>query len=111
MDRIPGKFERKPGSAVGSEIIGPYMARPPTIDHDEEHLRFTTTVGGQTAYLSYRRVDDTTVDYRSTFVPPPLRRQGIGEHLVRAALEHAAGKGLRVIPTCWFVRRVMEQDG
>ncbi|HET8697747.1 MAG TPA: GNAT family N-acetyltransferase, partial [Gammaproteobacteria bacterium] len=48
-------------------------------------------------------VDERTLDYRHTFVPPPLRGQGIASRLVRFALDHALEHRLTVIPSCPFV--------
>ena len=58
---------------------------------------------------AYRRVDDTTLDYTSTFVPPELRGRGVGERLVLHALDWARAEGRRVVPTCWFVGKMLDQ--
>ncbi len=39
-----------------------------------------------------------------TEVPPALEGRGIAGQIVRAVFEHAAGNGLRVRPTCSYVR-------
>lgn len=68
-------------------------------------------IGQDEAYLLYHPLDDATMDYVSTFVPPHLRRRGIGEAIVRRALAWAGGRGYRVVPSCWFVRQIMDRDG
>ena len=40
---------------------------------------------------------------------PALRGHGVGEKLVRQALEWAREEGLRVIPSCWFVDTVVRR--
>jgi predicted GNAT family acetyltransferase len=64
-------------------------------------------VDGEVAYLAYRFVDDHTVDYASTWTPPPLRGRGIATLLARHALAWARENDLTVNPSCWFVRKVM----
>ncbi len=45
----------------------------------------------------------------STFVPPGDRGKGVAARLVEAALGHARSEGLRIIPSCWYVARWIEQ--
>jgi predicted GNAT family acetyltransferase len=78
----------------------------PEIRH--EPGRFTLEVDGETAYVAYRMLDDRTIDYATTFVPPALRLRGLGHRLIEHALAWAAERGLRVVPSCWFVQRVMD---
>lgn len=74
-----------------------------TIKHDSE--KFTANIDGQTAILKYSvAADGKTLDYYSTFVPPELRGQGIGESLARYALDYAKTNKLKIIPSCPFVR-------
>jgi predicted GNAT family acetyltransferase len=82
----------------------------PEILHDAEGRRFVARFGHDEAYLVYHPLDDATVDYVSTFVPPHLRRRGIGEAIVRRALAWAREQGYRVVPSCWFVRQIMGRD-
>lgn len=80
------------------------------IKHDQANKQFTTTVDGETGYLSYSvSADGKTLDYKSTLVPPELRGQHIGEKIVKYALDYANKNHLQVIPTCPFVRRVIEK--
>lgn len=81
-----------------------------TISHDRERRRFETPVAGEMAHLDYDRVDDRTVEYQYTFVPPEARNRGIGRDLVRHALQWAQDQGLRVVPTCPFVARVVRDE-
>jgi predicted GNAT family acetyltransferase len=81
----------------------------PAIRHDPGR-RFWLEQNGEVAYLAYRFVDETTVDYASTWTPHALRGRGIATCLARHALAWARAEGLAVIPSCWFVRKVMD-DG
>lgn len=73
------------------------------ITHNLAAQRFETTIEGHTAYLSYDKVDDTTLDYNHTIVPSELGGRGIGTQLVKYALDDAKAQGLKVIPSCSFV--------
>ncbi len=78
------------------------------IRRDERARRFTASVDGGEAYLTWSETGEAnTVDYRSTYVPPAARERGIGTRLVLAALEDARERGLEVIPTCPFVGEVV----
>ncbi len=79
------------------------------IQHDPRKAKFFASVSGGEASLSYTTVDDSTLDYQRTLVPEALRHQGIGEQIVVHALEYARENRYRVIPTCGFVRWVVEQ--
>ncbi len=77
------------------------------VHHDETAGKFVADLDGQEAFLSYSRVSEDTLDYRFTFVPPAHRGKDVGRQLVNHALNYAAQNGLRVIPSCWFVEKVM----
>lgn len=82
----------------------------PPIHHDPGR-RFWLEQHGEVAYLAYRVVDDRTVDYASIWTPPPLRGRGVATRLAEHALAWARDRDLSVIPSCWFVRKVMERQG
>ena len=71
--------------------------------HEPGRKRFVAQTGGSVSQLVYMQRDEGRVDFRSTYVDPAMRGHGVGEKLVRAALDWARVEGLRVIPTCWFV--------
>ncbi|HEX2450842.1 MAG TPA: GNAT family N-acetyltransferase [Gemmatimonadales bacterium] len=77
---------------------------PPVI-HDAKALRFRIDLPGGTAELAYVPVDDGVVDLYSTWVPPAERGRRVAARLVTAALTHARDRNLRVVPSCWYVRR------
>jgi len=89
--------------------------REPDIRLNEEESRFEASAGGGTATLRFRRLDDRTLDYASTVVPPEARGQGIAGKLVRYALDWAREKGYKVVPGCsyveaWIARHPDYQD-
>lgn len=76
------------------------------IKHNTERHRFETSVEGYTAYTSYVPADGI-IDMNHTIVPSPLEGRGIAAALVKAALEYARANGLKVIPSCSYVKVFM----
>ena len=56
------------------------------------------------------RMSGNTMTIFHTEVPAPVRGRGIGERLVRGALEKAKKLGLKIVPRCWFVRDFIERN-
>lgn len=79
------------------------------IHQDTEEGRFVAEVEQGEAYLGYQEVAPGVWDLQHTYVSPEERGQGVGEALVRAAMERARASGSRVIPTCPFVARWLER--
>jgi uncharacterized protein len=78
--------------------------------HDEQQRRFTLDRDGHVSYLLYRLLDERTVEFASTYTPPPVRGRGIAARIVRRALQWADEQGYRVVPSCWFVAEYVERD-
>lgn len=80
------------------------------VTHREDEGRFVVELSGEEdAYLSYSPGDEGTLEYESTYVPESHRGEGIAEDLVVEALEYARDGGYRVVPTCPYVRHVMQE--
>jgi len=79
------------------------------VTHRPAERKFLAVVEGRENSLSYRQVDGDTLDLQHTWVDPKLRGRGIGERLVRAALDHARDEGLWVIPSCWYVGAIIRR--
>jgi predicted GNAT family acetyltransferase len=79
------------------------------IHDDEKAHRFVTTVDGHLAHLDYLKRPDGTLDLVHTEVDPALRGQGVGEAVVRYALDQARSRGGKIIPTCPFVKKFVER--
>jgi hypothetical protein len=80
------------------------------VEHDESQKRFYTTIDGMVARLEYGVAGPDTLEYYSTFVPPELRGQGVARRLAKEALDYALARQKRVIPSCWFVQKVMDEE-
>lgn len=79
-----------------------------TIEHLPERGRFQAVVEGETCVCDYHLADGA-MQITHTFVPPLLEGRGIAARLVAAALDHARGQGLKVVPICSYVRTYMRR--
>ena len=82
----------------------------PVIAHDLNSQRFSTTIDGITAYLSYDIVDDQTLDYNHTIVPTALGGRGVASALAKVALAYADETGKKVIPNCSFIAAYIHKN-
>jgi predicted GNAT family acetyltransferase len=80
-----------------------------SVEHDTRAHRFIISVRSGTAVLAYSPAGPGVLDLYSTFVPAGDREKGVAARLVEAALDHARSEGLRIIPSCWYVARWIEQ--
>lgn len=70
--------------------------------NNEAASRFEAQVGGQIAFLTYRRTP-REIALTHAEVPPELEGRGLGSEVVRIALDFAREHGLKVSPDCPFV--------
>jgi predicted GNAT family acetyltransferase len=80
------------------------------VRHEPERRRFVAVVAAPASTLAYAPAGEGTVDFTSTFVDPSVRNRGIGEALVRTAVEWARANGFRIVPSCWFVGVWLERE-
>lgn len=92
------------------------MSTLPDIEviHDPEDLRYLIRVGetrheDNEVVLRYHMRDASTIDFTSTFTPPSLRGQGLARKVVEHALDAAEARGLTIIPTCWYVEKIVKE--
>jgi predicted GNAT family acetyltransferase len=76
--------------------------------HNVAASRFETTVDGQLCVCQYRLFGKVMMLVH-TGVPSALRGRGIAAALVRAALDHARAKGLKVRPDCSYAAGYIER--
>ena len=79
------------------------MSSAPSIEHDASNHRFVARLDAGDAYLAYEPAGARVLDLQHTVVPEEARGAGVGEALVRAALDHARASDRQVIPSCPFV--------
>jgi uncharacterized protein len=87
------------------------MADAPTLEvrKNEERSRYELLDGAEVVAVADYQVRDDVLVMPHTVVDPARRGQGLGEQLVRHALDDVRGSGRRVLPACWFVAEFMEQ--
>jgi predicted GNAT family acetyltransferase len=79
-----------------------------TIVDNPAKSRFEMPVPGGTAFAVYRRSGDVLIVPHSE-VPREAEGRGYGSALVKAVLEHARARGLKVRPLCSFVAAYMRR--
>ncbi len=80
-----------------------------TVLHDRTEHKFYITFPEGEAALSYSVVDDKTLDFYSTYVPPELRGGKIAQMLVKAGFDYAKANHYDVIPSCPYVKLYLER--
>jgi predicted GNAT family acetyltransferase len=83
------------------------MAENTVVDNRAEN-EFELEVDGHRAIAAYQLEDDT-ITFTHTLVPKKLEGRGVGSKLIRAALDSARDRGLKVIPICPFVKAFIER--
>ncbi len=78
------------------------------IIHNEKDHRFEAAVTGGLAHADYRRRGDV-LEMVHTEVPEAAGGGGIAGKIVKAALDYAAANGLKIEPTCPYVRAYMQR--
>jgi predicted GNAT family acetyltransferase len=74
------------------------------VKHDERESKYYAVIDGLEAVCEYGAAGDGRLNFFHTYVPPELRGRGVADELVRHALDDVLARGLKVIPSCWFVR-------
>jgi uncharacterized protein len=75
-----------------------------TITDNGAARRYEIAVDGRLAGIADYRREDGRIDFTHTETLPAFRGTGLGVALVLHALDDARERGLRVRPSCWFVR-------
>ena len=92
------------GAAAAVAGAGAAAATVDEVQHEPARCRFVLRSGRRCCFLEYIERADSAFDILHTYVPPALRGKRLGLKLCDAAYSYAEKKGLRVIPTCTFVR-------
>jgi predicted GNAT family acetyltransferase len=80
-----------------------------TVSDRPEQLRYEIEVDGEVAgFINYRR-EPGIVDLVHTDVDPKWEGKRVGSALVRGALDDLRARGLKVRPTCPFVRAYLKR--
>lgn len=73
------------------------------ITHNKENQEFHVYIDEVEAYLKYRKLGPTMLEYYETFVPVTYRKRGIATAIVEEAMRYAQANNYMVVPTCDFV--------
>jgi uncharacterized protein len=79
----------------------------PRVTHNAAAGRFEIRSEHGMSVLKYTH-EGNALDLVHTEVPPALEGQGYGQALVQAAVEHARREGMKIIPSCPFVKHYVE---
>jgi hypothetical protein len=76
--------------------------------HNEGKGQFEIKLQEEVAVLQYHR-NGNTMRLLHTEVPVTLRGRGLGNQLVRAALDYAHFNQLTIVPVCPFVKAYLQK--
>lgn len=65
--------------------------------------------GNRLAEMSYTNAGDDKIIIAHTFVEDSLRGEHIGKDLVKASVEFARQKGIKILPLCPFAKAVFDK--
>jgi predicted GNAT family acetyltransferase len=80
------------------------------VRNNTERSRYELFRDGRLAGIADYRIEGDRIEFPHTEIVAHLRGQGLGDQLVRAALDDVRPTGLRVIPHCWFVAEFIERN-
>ena len=78
------------------------------VTHNEARHRFEAGSFPHLATVNYK-VQGKSVELVHTEVPSEYQGQGLAGKLARAALDWARAQGMKVIPSCSFIRGYIEK--
>ena len=74
-----------------------------------DERRFVITVDGETAGVATYRLRGDVITFIHTEVSPPFGGRGLAARLAADALDDARRRGLRVVPSCPFIARYIQE--
>lgn len=84
------------------------------VSHDEDANRYVLrrdgAAVGTLAYRPVGRPGEDTINVFSTTISPAVRGQGLGEALVRGALDDLRSRGTSVMTSCWYVADFLDAN-
>jgi predicted GNAT family acetyltransferase len=83
---------------------------PVEVAHNSEESRYEIFVDGRLVGVAdYRDVGDAVV-FPHTEIEPRMRGHGLGEKLVRGALDDVRRARRAVVPRCWYVAQFIDEN-
>ncbi len=74
------------------------------VRHDEEQSRYELLIDGELIGVADYQADGAVLVFPHTEIVAMHRGHGLGEVLVRAAMDDVRSRGQVVVPLCWYVR-------
>ncbi|EOM74877.1 N-acetyltransferase [Rhodococcus rhodnii] len=81
-----------------------------TVVDDPDNSRFVLRVGDAIAAFAEYRDEGAAREFFHTVTEPDFRGRGLARTLVEHALDDAEHRGLRVVPTCEYVAKVVSGE-
>lgn len=90
----------------------PQIPQDLPIERDEgtSKGRYTLSLEGAMAELTYSRAGDSMIIIDHTEVPDALRGRAVGQALLRRAVEDARAEGRAIVPLCPFAKAQMARQ-
>ena len=79
------------------------------VRHNPERSRYEIIVDGRVCGIAAYRVIGDQVVFPHTELDSSRRGEGLGEQLVRAALDDVRQSGRAVVPRCWYVAQFIDE--
>ena len=87
------------------------MLEEVTVQNNAQSRSYDASVDGEVAgSIVYEQAEDRRVVFTHTFVEPQFRGRGVGNALVRGALDDVRAKGLTLTNFCDFVARYIDAN-
>lgn len=80
------------------------------VRHNEDKSRYELLVDGTLTGIADYRTEGEALVFPHTEIHPQMRGQGLGEQLVRNALDDVRRRDAKVVPRCWFVREFIDDN-
>jgi len=94
---------------VGSNLVGVAVAEHVGIADAPERERYELSIDGEVLGFTAYRARPGLVGFVHTEVDERLRGRGMGDRLIRFALDDARARSLAVLPFCPFVKAFIER--
>lgn len=72
--------------------------------YEPDRIYASDDAGKLLAEIDFPTIEGEVVDFNHTFVDPSLRGQGVGDQLVRAAIQKIKERGMKAVVTCSYVK-------
>ncbi len=80
------------------------------VRHDEARSRYELVMDGEVVGIADYHDTGEALVFPHTEIEPRHRGKGLGETLVRAAMDDVRAQGRVVVPRCWFVRDFLDAN-